>query len=441
MGKHASYFADIEPVQYKGPESRDPLSYRFYDSRRVVLGKTMAEHLRMSVCYWHTFCWNGSDVFGAGTFRRPWHAGNQDQAAATLKLDAAFDFFTRLGVPYFCFHDVDAMAEARTGAEHVRNLATIGEQIARKMDDSGIRLLWGTANLFSHPRYMAGAATNPDPEVFAFAAMQVRHALELTHRLGGANYVLWGGREGYDCLLNTRLGQELDQFGRFLAMAVEHKHRIGFKGTILIEPKPHEPTKHQYDTDVATVYGFLRRYGLENEVRLNIEANHATLAGHSFEHEIALAADLGVFGSIDMNRGDPQNGWDTDQFPNDLRELTVALYYIMRAGGFGTGGINFDAKVRRQSIDAEDLFHGHVGAIDLVARALLCAESLVESGTLEAFAESRYQGWASGLGKRILGGELTLAQLADHALTEKLDPAPRSGKQELLENHISTAIR
>jgi xylose isomerase len=288
---------------------------------------------------------------------------------------------------------------------------------------------------------MAGAATNPDPEVFAFAAMQVRHALELTHRLGGANYVLWGGREGYDCLLNTRLGQELDQFGRFLAMAVEHKHRIGFKGTILIEPKPHEPTKHQYDTDVATVYGFLRRYGLENEVRLNIEANHATLAGHSFEHEIALAADLGVFGSIDMNRGDPQNGWDTDQFPNDLRELTVALYYIMRAGGFGTGGINFDAKVRRQSIDAEDLFHGHVGAIDLVARALLCAESLVESGTLEAFAESRYQGWASGLGKRILGGELTLAQLADHALTEKLDPAPRSGKQELLENHISTAIR
>jgi xylose isomerase len=441
MLKPNRYFADIAPVKFKGPDSSDPLSYKYYDGSRFVLGKTMAEQLRLSVCYWHTFCWNGTDVFGAGTFRRPWHAGAQDQAAATLKLEAAFDFICRLGVPYFCFHDVDVMAEARTGAEHVRNLSIIEEQLARKMEETGIRLLWGTANLFSHPRYMAGAATNPDPEVFAFAAMQVRHALELTQRLGGANYVLWGGREGYDCLLNTRLGQELDQFGRFLTMAVEHKHRIGFKGAMLIEPKPHEPTKHQYDTDVATVYGFLRRYGLENEVRLNIEANHATLAGHSFEHEIALASDLGVFGSIDMNRGDPQNGWDTDQFPNDLRELTVALYYIMRGGGFSTGGINFDAKVRRQSIDAADLFHGHVGAVDLVARALLCAESLIKTGLLETFVESRYQGWSAGLGNKILRGELTLAQISDHALTENLDPEPRSGRQELLENHVSAAIR
>ena len=439
--KPSDHFAGIEPVQFKGSHSTDPLSYRYYDRSRMVLGKTMAEQLRLSVCYWHTFCWNGSDVFGAGTFRRPWHAGPQDQAAATMKLEAAFDFITRLGVPYFCFHDVDVMAEARTAQEHVRNLGVIGEQLARRMEDTGVRLLWGTANLFSHPRYMAGAATNPDPEVFAFAAMQVRHALELTHRLGGANYVLWGGREGYDCLLNTRLGQELDQFGRFLSMVVEHKHKIGFKGTILIEPKPHEPTKHQYDTDVATVYGFLRRYGLEREVRVNIEANHATLAGHSFEHEIALASDLGIFGSLDMNRGDPQNGWDTDQFPNDLRELTVALYYIMRAGGFSTGGINFDAKVRRQSIDAEDLFHGHVGAIDLVARALLCAETLIESGAIESFLGTRYEGWQSTFGKRVLGGELTLAQLSDHVLEKALAPEPRSGKQEWLENLVSVALR
>ncbi|MCS6948227.1 MAG: xylose isomerase, partial [Steroidobacteraceae bacterium] len=398
------------------------------------------EQLRLSVCYWHTFCWNGSDIFGAGTFGRPWHRGPQDQAAATQKLEAAFDFITRLGVPYFCFHDVDVMAEAHTAEEHVRNLAVIGEQMARKMEETGVRLLWGTANLFSHPRYMAGAATNPDPEVFAYAAMQVRHALDLTHRLGGANYVLWGGREGYDCLLNTRLKQELDQYGRFLTMVVEHKHKIGFPGTILIEPKPHEPTKHQYDFDVATVYGFLLRYGLEKEVRLNIEANHATLAGHSFEHEIALAVDLGIFGSLDMNRGDPQNGWDTDQFPNDLRELTVALYYIMRAGGFGNGGINFDAKVRRQSIDPEDLFHGHVGAIDMVARALLCAETLILRGELESFVDARYRGWSSPLGKRILTGELTLSELADYSLRERLAPQPRSGRQEMLENRVSAAL-
>jgi xylose isomerase len=441
MSNETRYFSAIPPVEYKGPDTTDPLAYRWYDKDRRVLGRTMAEHLRLSVCYWHTFCWNGSDVFGAGTFGRPWHAGVDDHAAAVRKLDAAFDFFARLGLPYFCFHDVDVMAPAQTPKQHTENLAAIATQIERRMGETGVRLLWGTANLFSHPRYMAGAATNPDPEVFAFAALQVRQALELTHRLGGANYVLWGGREGYDCLLNTRLGQELDQFGRFLSMVVEHKHRIGFKGTILIEPKPHEPTKHQYDTDVATVYGFLKRYGLEDEVRLNIEANHATLAGHSFEHEIALATDLGVFGSLDMNRGDPQNGWDTDQFPNDLREITLALYYILQAGGFTTGGINFDAKVRRQSIDAEDLFHGHIGAVDLVARALLCAERLIQSGTLEQFRESRYAGWKSAFGRQILGGELKLADLADLALARDLRPEPRSGRQEMIENHVTAALR
>ena len=319
----------------------------------------------------------------------------------------------------------------------MRNLGVIVDKIERKMAETGVRLLWGTANVFSHPRYMAGASTNPDPEVAAYAAMQVRHALEATHRLGGENYVLWGGREGYDCLLNTSLGQELDQVGRFLTMVVEHKHKIGFKGTILIEPKPHEPTKHQYDTDVATVYGFLKRYGLEKEVCVNIEANHATLAGHSFEHEIALAFDLGIFGSIDMNRGDPQNGWDTDQFPNDLREITTAMYYILQGGGFTTGGFNFDAKVRRQSIDAEDLFHGHVGAVDLTARALLNAAAMIEDGMLAKFVKERYAGWKSGVGAKMLKGESDLAAISDYAVENNIRPVHKSGKQEYLENYIS----
>lgn len=432
----AGYFADIPKVEFKG-ENADPLSYRYYDKSRVVLGKTMEDHLRFAVCYWHTFCWDGFDIFGAGTFQRPWHSGELDQKAADHKLDEAFDFFTRLDVPYFCFHDVDVMAAANSPVEHVRNLGVIVDKIAHKMSDTGIRLLWGTANLFSHPRYMAGGATNPDPDVVAYAALQVRHALEATHKLGGENYVLWGGREGYDCLLNTNIGQELDQLGRFLNMVVEHKHNIGFDGTILIEPKPHEPTKHQYDTDVATVYGFLKRYGLENEVCVNIEANHATLAGHSFEHEIALATDLGIFGSIDMNRGDPQNGWDTDQFPNDLREITLAVYYILKNGGFKSGGLNFDAKVRRQSIDPVDLFYGHVGAIDLTARALLNAAAMIEDGTIQNFVNDRYAGWNSGMGARMLARDADLSELADYAIENNVAPTPRSGRQEFLENHVT----
>jgi xylose isomerase len=369
----ASYFADIEPITFEGLDSTNPLAYRYYDKSRVVMGKTMEEHLRMAVCYWHTFCWDGFDVFGGGTFNRPWHGGPIDQARADHKLDEAFEFFTRLGLPYFCFHDVDVMAHADTIKEHVENFAIIVDKIEAKMAATGVKLLWGTANNFSHPRYMSGASTNPDPDVFRFAATQVRHCLDATNRLGGQNYVLWGGREGYDCLLNTDLKQEKAQFGRFLQMVVEHKHKIGFTGDILIEPKPHEPTKHQYDFDVETISGFLLANGLEKEVKMNIEANHATLSGHSFEHEIASAINLGIFGSIDMNRGDPQNGWDTDQFPNDVREITTAMYYILQAGGFKNGGNNFDAKVRRQSIDAADLFHGHVGAVDILARSLLNA--------------------------------------------------------------------
>jgi xylose isomerase len=433
----ADYFDEIEPVTFKGPDARDELAYRFYDKDRVVLGKRMEDHLRFAVCFWHSFCWPGSDVFGQGTFGRPWHAGANDSAAAAAKRAAAFSFFEKLGVPFYTFHDVDVMAEAHDVAGHRRLFAEAVEDLERLQARRGLKPLWGTANLFSHPRYAAGAATNPDPEVFAWAALQVRDALEATHRLGGANYVLWGGREGYDSLLNTDLRRELDNLGRFLAMVVEHKHKIGFAGTILIEPKPHEPTKHQYDFDTATVYGFLRRYGLEQEVKVNIEANHATLSGHTFEHEIALAAAFDIFGSIDANRGDPQNGWDTDQFPNSVEDLTLAMIEILRAGGFSNGGFNFDAKVRRQSIDAIDLVYGHVGAIDVVARGLLRAAAIIEDGRMDAFKAERYAGWDGPVGRALAGPTSSLAAAADLAVDRDLRPRPRSGRQERLENLVN----
>jgi xylose isomerase len=435
-----SYFADVEPIKFEGLESTNPLAYRYYDKDRVVMGKTMAEHLRMAVCYWHSFCWDGFDVFGAGTFNRPWHGGPIDQARADHKLDEAFEFFTRLGLPYFCFHDVDVMAHASTIKEHVENFAVIVDKIEAKMAATGVKLLWGTANNFSHPRYMSGASTNPDPDVFRFAATQVRHCLDATNRLGGENYVLWGGREGYDCLLNTDLKQEKAQFGRFLQMVVDHKHKIGFKGDILIEPKPHEPTKHQYDFDVETIYGFLLANGLEKEVKMNIEANHATLSGHSFEHEIASAINLGIFGSIDMNRGDPQNGWDTDQFPNDIREITTAIYYILQAGGFKNGGNNFDAKVRRQSIDAVDLFHGHIGGVDILARGLLNAAAMIEGGELAGLVKDRYAGWQNADAQAMLSGKMDLEAISDGARAANIDPQPRSGRQEYVENLVSRYI-
>jgi xylose isomerase len=431
------YFAGIEPVTFKGPGTDADLAYRYYDKDRIVLGKRMEDQLRFAVCFWHSFCWPGSDVFGGGTFDRPWHRGANDSAAAAAKRAAAFSFMEKLDVPFYTFHDVDVMAEAHDAASHRRLFAEAVEDLQRLQAQHGRKLLWGTANLFSHPRYAAGAATSPDPEVFAWAALQVRDALDATHRLGGANYVLWGGREGYETLLNTNLRRELDNFGRFLSMVVEHKHRIGFRGAILIEPKPHEPTKHQYDFDTATVYGFLQRYGLEKEVKVNIEANHATLAGHSFEHEIALAAAFGIFGSIDANRGDPQNGWDTDQFPHSVEELTLAMIELVRAGGFSTGGFNFDAKVRRQSMEPVDMFHGHVGAIDVVARGLLRAAAIIEDGRLDAFKAERYAGWNGDFAREVAGEGATLAAVADLALRRNLAPRPRSGRQEWLENLIN----
>jgi xylose isomerase len=431
----SSYFADIAPVAHRGPDAADDLAYRWYDKERIVLGKRMEDHLRLSVCAWHGFCWPGSDVFGAGTFDRPWLAGANDAAAAAAKREALFDFAQRLDVPFYCFHDVDVMADADGIAAFRRSFAEAVDHLEQLQAGTGRKLLWGTANLFSHPRYMAGAATSPDPEVFAWAASQVRDALEATHRLGGANYVLWGGREGYETLLNTDLKRELDNLGRFLSMVVEHKHKIGFTGTILIEPKPMEPTKHQYDFDTATVYGFLQRYGLEKEVAVNIEANHATLSGHTFEHEIATATAFGIFGSIDANRGDPQNGWDTDQFPNSVEELTLAMIELIRAGGFTTGGFNFDAKVRRQSVDAADLVHGHIGAIDVVARGLLRAAAIIEDGRLDAFKRDRYAGWCGELGHA--AGTGSLAEIADLAVERDLSPQPKSGRQEWLENLIN----
>jgi xylose isomerase len=431
------YFEDIQPITYRGPDSNEPLAFRFYDKDRVVLGKRMEDHLRFAVCYWHTFCWTGLDPFGHGTFLRPWFEGGSPMELAHAKAEAAFDFFARLGAPYYCFHDRDVAPEGATPRESHENFLRMVDVLAAHQQRTGMKLLWGTANLFSHRRYMAGAASNPDPQIFAMAALQVRDAMDATLKLGGENYVLWGGREGYETLLNTRLGQELDQLGRFLNMVVEHKHKIGFKGTILIEPKPREPSKHQYDFDVGTVYGFLVRYGLEKEVKVNIEANHATLSGHSFEHEIALAAALGILGSIDMNRGDPQLGWDTDQFPNNLPETALAMYHILQAGGLGTGGLNFDAKVRRQSIDAQDLFHGHVGGMDLCAHALLVAERMILDGRLDQALKARYAGWDTLEGQAVLAGRVALDSLADSALAKNVDPSPVSGRQEYLENLVN----
>ena len=407
------FFPDIERVRCEGPESANPLAYRYYDASRLVLGKPMAEHLRLAVCYWHTFCWAGADMFGADTFARPWFGGGDPMALARRKTEVAFELFVVLGAPFFTFHDRDVAPEGASLSASEANLDRIVEDIEAAMARTGVKLLWGTANLFSHPRYAAGAATNPDPEVFAYAAAQVKKAMAVTQRLGGANYVLWGGREGYDTLLNTDLRRETEQLGRFMQLVVEHKHRSGFTGTLLIEPKPMEPTKHQYDHDAAAVHAFLRKFGLEREIKLNIEANHATLAGHSFEHELAYAVANDLFGSVDINRGDPQLGWDTDQFPNSADDVTLALYVILRAGGFGSGGLNFDAKLRRQSIDPTDLLHAHIGGIDTLARALLRAARLVEDGSLQAFVSERYAGWESDFGRDILAGKLSLAALAD----------------------------
>ncbi|MGJ8681476.1 xylose isomerase [Paraglaciecola sp.] len=436
----AEYFKNIQKIEYAGPDSTDPLAFHHYNADEKILGKTMAEHLRFGACYWHNFCWDGADVFGQGTFGRPWLKPGDAMERAKQKADVAFEFFAKLGTPYYSFHDIDVAPEGNSIKEYINNFTQMTDVLEQKQEETGMKLLWGTANAFSNPRYAAGASTNPNPEVFTYAATQVFNAMKATKRLGGANYVLWGGREGYESLLNTDLRREREQMGRFMQMVVEHKHKIGFKGALLIEPKPQEPTKHQYDYDTATVYGFLKQFGLEDEIKVNIEANHATLAGHSFQHEIATAISLGLFGSIDANRGDAQNGWDTDQFPIDVPELTLIMADILKAGGFKTGGFMFDTKLRRQSSDPADLFHGHIGGMDHLALALKKAAAIVENDFLGSAVANRYRNWKGDLGKAISKGEHSLESLAAYAVDNELNPQHESGQQELLENKVNRVL-
>lgn len=436
----SDFFNKIPTIQYEGLQTDNRLAYRYYDPNRVIMGKTMAEHLRFAVCAWHTFCWQGNDGFGEGSFNRPWLKSSDPMERSRMRIDALFEFISKLNLPFFTFHDRDLAPEGENLQKSNANLKVLTEYLQQKMQQTGIRLLWGTANLFSHPRYMAGAATNPNPEVFAYAVAQVKSALDATRELNGANYVLWGGREGYESLLNTDLRQESEQFGRFLSLLVDYKHKTGFKGLLLIEPKPCEPTKHQYDFDCAHVLAFLTKYGLEKEFKVNIEANHATLAGHSFPEEVAYACANNIFGSVDANRGDPQLGWDTDQFPNDIGDMAHALYLILAHGGFTSGGFNFDAKVRRQSIDLEDLFYGHIGGVDTIARSFLIAAKMLEENRLQQLLQQRYQNWNQGLGADILQNKFSFEELSQYAIQKSLDPKPVSGRQEFLENYFNSYI-
>lgn len=431
------FFEGFSPIKYEGPDSTNPMAFRHYNPDELVLGKRLEDHLRFAVAYWHSFAWEGGDPFGGPTFERPWHPQNSMENAR-LKADIAFDMFALLGQPYFCFHDADIRPDQGNFADNLASLNEITDYIGAKMQAGGPKLLWGTANMFSHRRWMAGASTNPDPDMFAFAAATVKSCIDATHKLGGENYVLWGGREGYETLLNTDLGAELDHMGRFLNMVVDYKHKIGFKGTILVEPKPQEPSKHQYDYDAATCIGFLRKYGLENEVKLNLEQGHAILAGHSFEHELAVAAAEGMLGSIDMNRNDYQSGWDTDQFPNNVPEVALAYYHILKSGGFSTGGTNFDAKLRRQSLTAEDLLAGHIGAMDICARGLKAAAAMLEDGGLETALKQRYAGWQTQEAQNMLASDFD--QITARVLNEGINPEPKSGRQEVLENYVNRFV-
>ena len=432
-----AFFEGFSPIKYEGSNSTNPMAFRHYNPDEVVLGKRLEDHLRFAVAYWHSFAWEGGDPFGGPTFERPWHPQNSMENAR-LKADIAFDMFALLGQPYFCFHDADIRPDQGNFANNLVSLNEITDYIGAKMQAGGPKLLWGTANMFSHRRWMAGASTNPDPDMFAFAAATVKSCIDATHKLGGENYVLWGGREGYETLLNTDLGAELDHMGRFLNMVVDYKHKIGFKGTILVEPKPQEPSKHQYDYDAATCIGFLRKYGLENEVKLNLEQGHAILAGHSFEHELAVAAAEGMLGSIDMNRNDYQSGWDTDQFPNNVPEVALAYYHVLKSGGFSTGGTNFDAKLRRQSLTAEDLLAGHIGAMDICARGLKAAAAMLEDGGLETALKQRYADWQTQEAQNMLASDFD--QITARVLNEGINPEPKSGRQEVLENYVNRFV-
>ena len=434
MKKARAHFPSIPAIPYEGPGTDNPLAFRHYNPDEVIEGRTMAEHLRFSIAYWHAFRGTGSDPFGPGTIVRPWEAGRDPVGVAKVRLEAAFEFFQKIRAPFYCFHDRDIAPEGRTLAESNRILDQVATHAQALQKATGVKLLWGTANLFSNPRYMCGAATNPDAHVFAYAAAQVKQAMEVTQRLGGENYVFWGGREGYETLLNTDLKREQEHLARFLHLAVAHAKTIGFKGQFLIEPKPKEPTKHQYDFDVASGIAFLRTFGLEKHFKFNIETNHATLAGHTFQHEIEVAAAAGMLGSIDANAGDLLLGWDTDQFNTDVRELTLAMISILRAGGLGSGGFNFDAKLRRPSIDPEDLFHAHIGGMDAYALAFKLARQILAEGKFETFVRERYASFDSGFGRDIERGKADFRSLEKLVLGKLGEPQPRSGRQEYLEN-------
>ncbi len=440
MKKAKAHFPRIKTIAYEGTGSANPLAFRHYNPDEVIDGKTLGEHLRFSIAYWHAFRGTGGDPFGPGTIVRPWETGKDELSIAKTRMDAAFEFFQKIRAPFWCFHDRDIAPEGRTLTESNRNLDKIVAHAKQLQQATGVKLLWGTANLFSNPRYMCGAATNPDAHVFAYAAAQVKKALEATLELGGENYVFWGGREGYETLLNTNLKREQDHLARFLHLAVDYAKEIGFKGQFLIEPKPKEPTKHQYDFDVASGIAFLRTYKLEKHFKFNIETNHATLAGHTFQHEIEVAAAQGMLGSIDANAGDLLLGWDTDQFNTDVRELTLAMISILNAGGLGTGGFNFDAKLRRPSIDPEDLFHAHIGGMDAYALAFKLARKILADGRLEQFVTDRYASYDSGFGRDIEKGRVGFKELNQLVLTKLGEPKPKSGKQEYLENLLMSYL-
>ncbi|MCS4433187.1 xylose isomerase [Aquiflexum gelatinilyticum] len=434
-----TYFPNIDKIKFEGKGSKNPFAFKYYDENKVVGGKTLKEHFKFSIAYWHTFCATGADPFGPGTMVRPWDANADAVQRAKDKMDAAFEFITKIGAPYYCFHDIDLIDEGNSLSEYENRMQIITDYAKQKQAETGVKLLWGTANVFSNPRYMNGASTNPDFNVVTWAGTQVKNAIDATIKLNGENYVFWGGREGYMSLLNTDMKRETEHLGRFLTMARDYARKNGFKGTFFIEPKPMEPTKHQYDYDSATVIGFLRHFGLDKDFKLNIEVNHATLAGHTFQHELQVAADAGMLGSIDANRGDAQNGWDTDQFAINLQELTEAMLVILQGGGLQGGGVNFDAKVRRNSTDLEDLFLAHIGSMDAFARGMLIANDILENSAYLDLRKQRYASFDAGKGKEFEEGKLTLEDLRSLAVANG-EPKQTSGKQELYENILNEFI-
>ncbi|MDB5250169.1 MAG: xylose isomerase [Segetibacter sp.] len=430
------FFPGIQQIKYEGPESDNPLAFRWYDENRMVAGKSMKDYLKFSCAYWHSFVYDGADPFGGPTFSHPWCQKQDAVEKAKDKMDAAFEFMTKIGLHYYCFHDLDVVDFTNDIAENERRMQAMVEYAKQKQSQTGIKLLWGTANVFSHRRYMNGASTNPDFHVLAHAATQVKGALDATIALGGENYVFWGGREGYMSLLNTNMKREQEHLAKFLHTAKDYARKQGFQGTFFIEPKPMEPTKHQYDYDAATVVGFLNKYGLQNDFKINLEVNHATLAGHTFAHEVQVAADAGMLGSMDANRGDYQNGWDTDQFPNSVEELTEAMLIVLEAGGLQGGGVNFDARIRRNSTDPTDLFYGHIGGMDVFAKALISAENILNKSEYKKIRQERYASFDSGKGAEFEQGKLTLEDLRQYAI-ENGEPEVRSGRQEYMENIIN----